>query len=59
MAAASSKGGNTTGGRLKSGMKNVISSQHLRTSVGKSPNTRPTNKDKKRSFKPYRGQGEP
>lgn len=55
MAAASSSGG----GKLKSGAKNIISSQHLRTSVGKSPNTRPTNKDKKRSFKPYRGQGEP
>lgn len=55
--AAASKGGSDR--KLKSGAKNIISAQHLRTSIGKSPNTRPTNKDKKRSFKPYRGQGEP
>lgn len=31
--------------------------KHLRTSIGRSVNTRPTNKHKKRTFKPYRGQG--
>jgi|TARA_R100001086_G_C11646296_1_gene206021 hypothetical protein len=28
-----------------------------RTSIGNSPNSRPTNKHKRRSFKKYRGQG--
>ena len=31
--------------------------QHLRTSIGRGPNSRPTNKNKKRGFKRYRGQG--
>jgi hypothetical protein len=31
--------------------------QHLRTSIGRSVNTRPLNKHKRRDFKPYRGQG--
>ena len=34
-----------------------VSNQHLRTSIGRSANTRPTNKHKRRSFKKYRGQG--
>ena len=32
-------------------------SKHLRTSIGRSPNSRPTNKHKRRGFKKYRGQG--
>jgi len=31
--------------------------RHRRTSVGNSPNTRPTNKSKRRTFKRSRGQG--
>jgi len=31
--------------------------KHQRTSIGNSPNSRPTNKHKRRCFKPYRGQG--
>lgn len=31
--------------------------QHLRTSIGASPNSRPKNKQKRASFKKYRGQG--
>ena len=30
---------------------------HMRTSIGSSTNSRPTNKSKRRSFKKYRGQG--
>lgn len=30
---------------------------HRQTSIGRSSNTRPKNKAKKRSFKKYRGQG--
>lgn len=30
-----------------------------RTSIGRSKNSRPRNKHKRRSFKPYRGQGMP
>lgn len=30
---------------------------HQKTSIGRSPNTAPKNKAKKRSFKKYRGQG--
>jgi len=37
--------------------KRAINSPHLRTSIGKSVNTRPKNKSKRRSFKSYRGQG--
>lgn len=33
------------------------SQMHLRTSIGRSPNSRPTNKHKRRSWKKYRGQG--
>lgn len=31
--------------------------RHLRTSIGKSVNTRPRNKHKRRQWKRYRGQG--
>lgn len=31
--------------------------QHMRTSIGKSVNTSPKNKSKKRNYKKYRGQG--
>jgi len=31
--------------------------QHMRTSIGQSVNSRPKNKQKRRSFKRYRGQG--
>ena len=31
--------------------------QHMRTSIGRSTNTAPKNKDKRRSWKKYRGQG--
>lgn len=31
--------------------------KHLRTSIGRGPNSRPTNKSKRRSWKRYRGQG--
>ena len=31
--------------------------KHMRTSIGKSVNTSPKNKDKKRSYKEYKGQG--
>ena len=30
---------------------------HQTTSIGKSTNSRPKNKSKRRSWKPYRGQG--
>lgn len=33
------------------------STPHLRTSIGRSPNSRPKNKHKRRGFKAYRGQG--
>lgn len=31
--------------------------KHMRTSIGKSVNTSPKNKSKKRNYKKYRGQG--
>ena len=31
--------------------------KHFRTSIGNSPHSRPKNKNKRRSFKKYRGQG--
>tara|TARA_R110000787_G_scaffold59574_1_gene134868 strand:- start:558 stop:704 length:147 start_codon:yes stop_codon:yes gene_type:complete len=31
--------------------------QHMRTGIGQSVNSRPKNKQKRRSFKRYRGQG--
>jgi len=34
-----------------------IGKQHTRTSIGKSVNTSPKNKSKKRNYKKYRGQG--
>lgn len=39
--------------------KNIKSKRHQRTSDGSSPNSRPKNKSKRRSFKPSRGQGKP
>jgi len=39
--------------------KKLNSQSHRKTSDGDSPNSRPKNKSKKRSFKPYRGQGRP
>lgn len=33
------------------------SKQHVRTSIGKSANSRPNNKQKRRAWKAYRGQG--
>ena len=35
----------------------IPANQHLRTSIGMSANTRPTNKHKRKNFKRYRGQG--
>ncbi len=35
----------------------LSSKKHLRTSIGNSINSRPTNKHKRRDFKKYRGQG--
>jgi len=32
-------------------------SKHMRTSIGRSKNTRPKNKHKRRNWKKYRGQG--
>lgn len=40
----------------KAGVK-LNSFPHRRTSIGRSANTRPTNKHKRRSYKKYRGQG--
>ena len=38
--------------------KNSLNLNHQRTSIGNSPaNTKPKNKDKRRSYKKYRGQG--
>jgi len=37
--------------------KPVWVKQHMRTSIGQSVNSRPKNKQKRRSFKRYRGQG--
>ena len=31
--------------------------QHMRTSIGQSVNSKPKNKNKRRNFKRYRGQG--
>lgn len=56
MAKASSGG---AAGRKSSNAKKVISDKHLRTSIGRSSNSRPKNKSKKRDFKQYRGQGKP
>lgn len=39
--------------------KPVMSQQHRQTSIGQSTNTRPKNKSKKLTWKPYRGQGRP
>ena len=38
---------------------NVKSTRHMRTSDGDSNNSRPKNKQRRRSFKPSRGQGKP
>lgn len=57
MAARSKQSSGNAGGKLKSGQKPVISGRHMRTSIGKSVNTRVTNKNKRRGFKKYRGQG--
>jgi len=38
-------------------MKQGNSSPHRITSIGKSSNSKPTNKSKRRQFKAYRGQG--
>lgn len=38
-------------------VKGQIGKQHTRTSIGKSVNTSPKNKSKKRNYKKYRGQG--
>ena len=38
-------------------MKQGNSSPHRTTSIGKSSNSKPTNKSKRRQFKAYRGQG--
>lgn len=43
--------------RLKASGKKIISKKHLRTSIGKSPNSRPTNKSLRRNTKKYKGQG--
>lgn len=43
--------------RLKSGAKNQINARHMTTSIGKSNNSNPKNKHKRRSWKPYKGQG--
>jgi len=45
------------GRNLKSGAKNQINSRHMATSIGRSKNSKPKNKSKRRSWKAYRGQG--
>lgn len=47
----------SSGSRLKSGAKNQINARHITTSIGKSNNSKPKNKHRRRSWKPYRGQG--
>lgn len=37
--------------------KHVMNAPHRTTSIGKSFNTSPKNKNKRRSYKAYRGQG--
>ena len=37
--------------------KFTINQRKMRTSIGKSKNTRPKNKRKRSTWKPYRGQG--
>ena len=41
----------------KSGVKATLNESHRRTSIGRSANTRPKNKHKRRAFKKSRGQG--
>jgi len=48
---------NTRSTRLKSTELSSINDAHRRTSIGMSANTKPTNKQKRRSWKRYRGQG--
>lgn len=55
MASKKEAGGSNT--RLKQGRKKVISKTHLRTSIGKSPNSRPKNKSLRKNTKKYKGQG--
>ncbi len=43
--------------KIKGTTKNQINSRHLATSIGRSNNTKPKNKHKRRSWKKYRGQG--
>ena len=44
--------------RKSIGLKNKIEiTRHMQTSIGHSVNTNPKNKNKKRDWKPYRGQG--
>tara|TARA_R100001230_G_C5624645_1_gene133465 strand:+ start:432 stop:581 length:150 start_codon:yes stop_codon:yes gene_type:complete len=38
-------------------VKDLSRSKSKRTSIGNSPNSRPTNKHKKKNWKKYRGQG--
>lgn len=57
MAVKSKNTASTGGGKLRAGQKPVISGRHMRTSIGKSVNTRITNKHKRKGFKKYRGQG--
>lgn len=38
-------------------LKNQISPRHMRTSIGKSVNTKPSGKQARKQFKKYRGQG--
>lgn len=35
----------------------LTTKRHMTTSIGNSPNSKPKNKSKKRSWKAYRGQG--
>lgn len=48
---------NTRSTKLKSIELSRINDAHRRTSIGMSANTKPTNKQKRRSWKRYRGQG--
>jgi hypothetical protein len=41
----------------KSGKKIVNNPTHRKTSIGRSVNTHPKNKHKRKNFKKYRGQG--
>jgi len=42
---------------IKLDLSKTQSKTHTRTSIGKSGNSKPTNKHKRRAWKAYRGQG--